>query len=297
MKSFFLKPACIAATLITSAFSVQAQQTYIDVNVGYGFGTNGNTEILSNTTGYNSYPDDEYYSTSELVKLSLGKGMNFGLNVGHMFNTHIGVDLGLNYHLGGITKGTDEYTYVEEDWLTGNRTTSTSKTETEISSNMFQFTPSFVIATGGEKVNIYSKMGVIMGFGNILINMNDESNNSNTSSTSEIQQKLDGGMSVGFSGAIGCNYLLSEKLSIFGEANYIGLSYAPAKGKVTKYEENGVDLLPLLSTYEKEVNFVDKTSDNNSFASPSDPNAPSESLKISLPYSSIGLKVGVRFNL
>lgn len=67
------------------------------------------------------------------------------------------------------------------------------------------------------------------------------------------------------------------------------------KGEVTEYTYNGTDELGDLTTSEKEIELVNSYSyDSNNVPSDS---GPTKALKERLPFGSLGLNVGVRFNI
>lgn len=298
MNRLNLKHIIIGLALMSiSQTNVFAQGVYVDVQAGYGMPLNGQTDMLSNySSSYiDNYITGEYSSsyTEEVVNLSLGKGMNFGANVGYMFNKNIGAEIGVNYLLGGKTEGTysDYYTYTDP---TGYTEESWEKSTQQMSAKMLQINPSFVVAGGFEKWNPYAKVGVVLGFGSIEMEADYSDNMGNNGSYA---MTLNEGMAFGLSGSFGTQYILNDQISLFGEASLVSLSYSPKKGEITKYNEDGVDMLPSLTTQDKETEFVDKTSEYyDGSSTPSDPNTPSQELKTSYQFSSIGLRVGVKFN-
>jgi hypothetical protein len=291
-----LKLTALAVLFSTGIF---AQNFYITANAGYAFGMNSQLGWFSNNEQI-SIRDDvngSFTSTNsaENVPFSLGKGMNFGASVGYMFNSHIGIDLGVNYLIGGKTESTSYYK--NTDIYSNGTFVSESNSNESAYSRMWRILPSIVLTPGFEKFNPYAKVGIVMGFGSFYSESQSESNStgpigpspySNSSKT-----KYNGGMAFGFNGTIGSSYLLSEKLSVFGEVSFIGMSYAPTKSVLTERTINGIDDLPNLSTYDKEVEYVDElTYDSN----PPDGDEPQQWLKTSFPMSSMGLNFGVMFS-
>lgn len=249
-----------------------AQGTYINLNLGYATCmSSGTMEGLNNSSsGQNS-------TTIEQIYYSLGKGVNFGGTFGYMFNKHVGAELGLSYLLGAKTKAKDEYNSGSADY--------------SISSNMFRFIPSVVVAAGSEGVNPYAKFGLVIGIGSVLFDLEDKYNGD-----VEIRKmKLNGGAAFGINGAIGAIFELSESISLYGELNAINMSYSPKKGELTEASYNGIDVLPGLTTSDKEVEFVDELTYN--YTSPPPDSQPSQELKYKLPFGSFGINFGVIFYL
>jgi hypothetical protein len=129
-----------------------------------------------------------------------------------------------------------------------------------------------------------------------LTSSNIPSDNITASTTNVVTTfKYSGGIAVGGSTAVGCDYKLNDLLSIYAEIYYDALSYAPTKGKYTKYAQDGTDLLPSLTTRDKEVKFVKDRTDYLQGSRPSgDPN---QQVKNSYPFNSLGLNLGVKIRL
>lgn len=291
MKTYTLSAALAIIAIITTTKTVNAQKTYLDVNFGYGFGANGTTGILYNTSSYET--DINYSEKTENVKLSLGKGLNFGANFGYMFNEHVGIDLGVNYHLGSKTTGTSIEDISYYDGWSGTYFEGYSKTEESYSSNMIQVIPSLVLAQKFETITLYSKFGVVMGMGSVTQEYLQKGHYDQIEESFKVINKQSGGFTAGFSASLGTEFHLNEKLSLIGEINYAGLNYSPTKGSFTTIEENGEDISHQFDNDFLNYELVDEVS----YSSSSPGSGPSQHLKTAYSYSSIGLKFGVRFKL
>ena len=102
-------------------------------------------------------------------------------------------------------------------------------------------------------------------------------------------------MAFGLFANLGSSYLLNDAFSVIGEINISTCSWAPKHSKYLEITRNGEDLLPTLSTYYKETNYSKKTTTN--YPNPPDMDKPSEENQIQLPFSSVGFKLGLRYNL
>jgi len=283
MKKLNVSAKKVALGMFISLFSIAAySQFYINVGGGYNLG-------IANQSLLNNYERTNNIVKMENVKTSLGKGLNFGLNLGYMFNGNIGIDLQCSYLLGDETTGEseDNFTFFDINYYDFEKIS--------IKSQMFRVNPSIIIASGFDKLDPYAKFGVIFGFGSINLNYLDEEYENNQLEDKEVVKwKMDGGMAFGISSALGLMYHISDLISVYGELDLVGMSYAPIKGVMTEYTVNGADKLPNLTTDDKEIDFVDDiTYDYNNPPSSAEP---SKELKNYLPYSSIGLNIGVRFS-
>ncbi len=269
-----------------------AQGFYVEPSFGYNFSMGCNTSLLTNSTSEYTFNNDNnqstYYYTDEAVRLNLGRGAALGVNLGYMFSENIGAELQLNYLLGSPVNGESINTNTV---ITGGMITSksTSTSKTQYTSNAFQVAPSIVLQTQVKNITPYAKFGPMLSFGNVLIEQ--DRNNAGSIESSEI--KLNGGVGLGISSRLGVLFQTKGAMSYFAECSIVGMTYAPTKGELTKSITNGVDNLPNLNTSEKVVEFVDEVSGG----SIQDPNKPSQILPISYPFSSIGLRVGIRVDL
>jgi Outer membrane protein beta-barrel domain len=262
-------------SLITTAQSDKG--FYASINSGYNVGTGKANFFQAMILGLaNQNETSSTTSTTELVPITLGKGLNVEANLGYMFNKNIGFQLGANYLFGGKIKGSSTS-------YTGNYTYS------EVSAKMIQIKPTLVFRAGYDKLNPYAKVGMVIGSGKITNTQDDKSG----TDTSFLTMELDGGMPVGFHASLGTLYKLTDKLSLFGELNLVSLEYAPKKGVITELTENGIDVLPTLTVSEKEVDFIETFTDTGA---PTNPNEPSKQAIVPFSFSSFGLNVGLQYH-
>jgi len=241
--------------------NLNAQGFYISTNAGYAFGINSTSDFLQNRsyTGSSNEQTGEFSFIEEYssVPFSLGKGANFGISVGYMFNDFVGLDLGVSYLYGGTSEAINQ-SYDKRTYGNGDIIIRESKGVTSFYSKMRRIIPSVVLSPNFQKWNPYTRIGVVIGIGSF--NTDYESNFDDINGVANALSKkseFKEGIAVGFNAAIGLNYVLNEKISLFGEANFIGMSYEPLKWNQTEYILNGVDQLPQTNVYSKEVDYVD----------------------------------------
>lgn len=258
------------------SFTGFSQQFYLGVQTGYSFATNSGQLSLTNIKA-----TDNTYS-EELVRGGFGQGLNTALTLGYAFNDNIGFEIGGSYAFsGGIDTEYDEssdfYTY---------------EGKANMKASMFQLSPRLVFNLNSEsKLNPYMKIGATLGLGSKITMTGEEVFRSDFDSDMvEFTIVQNGGMALGFNAALGANYGLTENISIFAEASFLSLSYAPTDREITQYEYNGVDELKELDKSDRETIFVDKlgTSSNTN------DNEPSEELKVYQPFSNLGLSIGLK---
>lgn len=273
-----MKKMVLSAALFFAAYGVNAQGLYGDVSVGYGLGA------PNYVMGTKNYSGPAGTSTSENIYGSIGQGLNLALTPGYMINEHFGLELGINYFM-GATK-----TIVE------NTNSNSNVYETRTAhSNQLRLIPSLVVSSGtSNKLSVYAKGGLVipvMGLTKIEI---DKGIMTGPTTSSKIQAKSDfaGHVSLGFRGALGVNYKLSDKLSLFGELQQTNLFIKQKSNTYTEFIVDGVDIKDnptLMSLYgqNKETEFVDKL-DANSGAN--------QALAAKTNFNQFGINVGVKFN-
>lgn len=284
MKTKQLLFLAIFFSFISISFT-QAQSVYMGIGGGYGFAAAKQSFFDDYKT--NASSSGSIY-TQTAHPFSLGKGINTGLYAGYMFNKNLGTELGFSYLIGSKNVFTDEY----------NNSTipSSSKTEDEWRGRMIRIVPTIRMTAGEKKLRPYMKAGLIVGVGGKLYSDRHSIDvDPLSTTTTEESWEYSGGMSLGFHGGIGINYMVNDKIGIFAEVAGNYQNWAMKKGSMTKYTVNGVDQMAMLDTRDKEIEFVDSYSYDSS--TPSNPNQPDKSTKFYLPFSSIGINLGVHFSL
>jgi hypothetical protein len=266
--------------LFTSQLMAQ-KKMYASIDAGYGIKMGTQTLLYdSKSNNFNGSST----TTNKVKDVSFGKGFNFGAAFGYMFTKNVGAELGVSYLLGGKTKSTSDVTDVE-GLLTSHRTG-----DMALSAKMFRIIPSVVIDAGLEKIDPYAKFGLVIGLGSIKI----ESNNNDNGDVTVKKTKVNGGVALSLSSAVGVKYNINDMMSVFGELNMMTLSYSPSKGKITEYTENGVDQLPLMTTNEKEYKFVKENTYESS--NPTPDSEPNKEMHQKFPFGNFGINLGFRIN-
>lgn len=260
----------LGCALVLASTQVNAQN-YLRLNLGYG--TALPTQILGS----------EVTTTSEKnIKGSYGAGLNVELGFGHMFSDNIGLDLGLAYGSGSKTTnkgGSGNNTY-----------------ESSFKSTFVRITPAVVLTTGKKGFNTYGRFGLSVPVTGSVVGTSD---NTNAGITTHRVSKTTGKVSLGLVGALGLSYNLNDKISIFGEVEYLGLGINYKKTEVTEYKVAGADMLSNLTTAQKEINYVNEltsSSNNGSYNTNVSSSKPSDQLGDVANFSRCAINVGVKFN-
>lgn len=278
----------VFATGLFSENSI-AQQFYADINMGYGIPVSGSSTFLRDATNYSDQSTNYYSNTVKVKPLSLGNGMNFGINTGYLFNKYIGFDLGINYQIGNATTGTQNSTYYDSIPVPS---FGKSSFKQSFRSNMLYITPSLLLQTDLKKFSPYAKLGFAMGYGKIY---HDVEEYHNVYGSSKYTEEFYGGLALGFELGMGATYNLNERFGIYAEAYYRNMTYSPKKSTITAHSRNGNDDLDQYSAAYIETEYEKEVTEDKDRSQP-DYSSPSKETLISFPYHSLGLKLGLKLN-
>ena len=250
--------------VLTGSYSI-AQSPYARVNVGYALSAASQEMGAEIESGGNV---TQKYG-------SLGQGINLGLGIGYHFNENVAAELGFSYLLGR------KYEFKASDNIG-------SQTSTITGRGLF-FVPALVLSTDFEAdLAPYVRAGVIVG----LPSMVTEDENVQVRpvvgslTTEETKERHYGGVSLGFSGALGIHYKIGDNLALFGEAQFNALSYRPSKWEIEESKSNGQDVLDRINVTKGDYVDEYKASDRKE----------QEREGFAAPFSSIGLNIGVKIS-
>lgn len=278
-----MKKLILGAGILAMAFVSESQaQTIQSHQSGSGFyvGIHGGYNLpiaTQNISQFNFTNETEQTGANRFddILLSLGKGGNAGVNIGYMFNQYVGAELGVDYLFGSKYNATyndaSDPDYHYDQYL---------------SAKMLQFRPSVVLKSGFKEVSPYAKFGVVLG---VASSIKYEQTETFGADNFQYQLDMEEGLAFGITGALGIDYAINPKISVFGEITATNLNYAPQKGYVTKAMQNGTDFLPDLDVRDKEIEFLDDFTDDGTA------NEPARQQRQSYPFSSVGLNLGVKY--
>ncbi|MCB0699623.1 MAG: hypothetical protein H6551_09305 [Chitinophagales bacterium] len=281
-------------TLVTlSAFATaDAQKIYVRAGLGYavpqggqlydmnGFPLNGKSNAVIPATG------GQYSETFEVKKASFAAGVHATIAAGAMVTKHLGVELMAD--IGAATKKTGT-SLSQTDGL------STITYDINQQSKLpVLLIPSAVIQSGG-KLNFYARGGVVIPVKATIdleaTIIQDDYNIATTNTvrtTYGIGEKYKTRMSPGFAGAMGVRIAPTKKISVFGEISLLSLNLYYKESEVTTLTQNGMSVLNQLTPAEKTTKYeFEGTLTGTSNTMPT----------YSVPFSTIGVNVGVAFGL
>lgn len=266
----------ILPVLAVMAMGTASAQFNLGISAGYGLGSPGHVMGTSTTISGTSYSEKNVYGT-------LGMGIQANITPGYMFGEHFGIELGLNGFFGSkIT--IDQASLPSGDY------------KHMQSSNQFRITPAFYVKSGGEKVSVYARTGLLMPLmGSVKSEIND---NTTPGAQTVMQLRTTGKVTLGYTGAVGLNVHFGKKFAFFAEVGANSLRVKSKETKLKMYTIDGTDMLPNIPTYSKETKYTDEltNSSNNLGTNPSgtDPNSAKEDLRQIANFSSFFLQVGIK---
>ena len=250
-------------------------QLYFSVHPGYGL--KKSTQAIEYFSLYNETETSSEATKYEQILTSYGKGLDVGVTVGNMFNDNVGAELIIDYLLGGKTKATYE-------------PYNASALEAKTWARMLRISPCAVIRAGFDGIDPYARFGAIVCFGSIKYKEEYTFNNQEY----VYLEKLSGGVTLGFTGAVGARFPFSDNMAIFAEINTVNASYAPKKGEVTEFTIGGENQLDDMPTYYKETEFVKEYTYSGG---EQNIDKPQQVLKQKFPFGSVGINVGFEITL
>jgi len=265
----------IIAFLLLNGMSVQAQKFYIRGGLGIAVST-------AATENYNMDTPANSASILTSNKKGIGTGLPFVLAGGYKINDHFGFELGIDYFFGFSIKST----------TSGPNFNSDSKRHGQ----MLSLVPALVISLPLDKVKPYARLGLKLGIMNRMVYQDNWAIiNDSIEYHSEVQSKSKdyGGIAIGAQAAVGTDFALSKRLSLFCEIQVDGISYSPKHGEYTSYIENGNDRLGSMTACEKKWDYV-KT---ETMSKPGPLDQPDQRVKTNLMFGNVGLVLGVKITL
>ncbi|MBW7868985.1 MAG: outer membrane beta-barrel protein [Brumimicrobium sp.] len=288
-----------AITLGAFAFNTNAQGFYLDFNAGYGFGFPKN--VLGTETHTDIVNGVGSVTTKNLTG-SIGQGLNLQLTPGYMINEHIGIELGINYFIGGktlmnkVTRSINNGGAIVDDEY--------EKREDIAHSSQLRIAPTVFLSTGiTNKISGYAKVGIILPvYGSTIVNtewiQGSIDNGAIVKEKHEIVTKINGDLSMGFRGALGVNYNITDNISVFGEVFALSLNVKQKNRASTSYKIDGEELVEFVPVIKAQIEYVDELtpeSNNPSYNTKYDTSKPLNELYQKTSFSQMGIQVGVKY--
>jgi opacity protein-like surface antigen len=278
----------VLLALFTGA--AMAQSIYLRAGTGYGLPiatTALGEKYLRSTVSTTTATIDN--NSTERVTGSYGSGIDFNIALGYKFNENFIFELSTQYLFSKKYKTADDYSY------TGIGYSYVDNNDVTTSARALFINPSFIFSAGFGKAAPYGRFGFVIGSPKVSGKESYYYNGDGVDST-ERKWEYSKGIALGFQGAIGMNWKLSEKLDIYTEINYLSMTYYAGEYNLTEDKNllTGFNYLPNMSLSQKQTVYEKKFDPTKVNI---DPAKPRTALRESTPFSSLSFQVGIRFAL
>lgn len=252
------RKSLLIALLFLGVGVAQAQSgIQVGLRAGYAFPSPGNV------IGQMDVDQANGNSSTEVINGTIGTAIPITVEGRFMFTEHIGAQLDLTYSK-GVAK--DVYTYEDES--------SDNQTTVSVYSDQFRLSPQAVLFVDG----FYTRVGFVIP---VAGKTTQEQATTGTGFEFNMKQETTGRPTLGYTGAIGYEIVLSDNICFFGEFEMLSLNITGDEREVVEYEVNGTTDDDEIKTY----NLVDSI-DNNS--------DPDDRLTSSQNFSSFGIMLGIK---
>jgi opacity protein-like surface antigen len=306
---------CFFATSLINAQSDdsgKSKKFHIRVDVGYGFGAGINSSVGESTLesiGSEITNQGDANENKSNIYGSYGKGLNATVSVGHKFNDFFGAEMGFSYVLG--SKQTTK------DFSTANGNLDKSETYTR----QFRLKPALIFEAGKGKIVPFSRLGLVIPVAGASYGERDSNNPDGLSDLIQVtsifpdavafrgESEAKGKFGIGFEGAVGAKFALSDNMAISAELFYTALrvkrkSYEITKAVIINSDGTEIDAVTFLAigeifqhteykdeinTAEKEAYIVASGSDYGSEA------FPAWSLREDALFNAVGINIGFTY--
>jgi len=261
-----------------------AQHAFFQIGGGYSFPTSTAQAGEITSYGTNNYPASIRNANSEM-----GGGFPMIVRAGYMITNFVGADIGFNYLIGNKNTQTQAI---------ANGQTAIIEGQTQ----QARLNPAIVFSTNRDMdLSAYSRLGLVLPLGGVTTLQFDvpsifSNNGAPTTQTEEIR----GRFGVGYSGTLGAQYRVYERMYLFAEVEAIHLAVRRNSSQVTAFTLSGNDALDQLNRYNRETNYVNEltSTSNNPRTNPNpNENLPADELTSTTFFNSVGVNIGIKYRI
>ena len=288
--ALFIGTVCASGTLLAQGF-------YSRVGLGYAFPqaaqTMDGTATPFSGTSNNTTIDSIQYTSYKVSRVSFMQGLHATLAGGYMFNKNVGIDLAMT-----IGMSMSQTIYNDDSVTISNAPANVQVVQKAQSPIMIM--PSLVLQTGGEKTNIYTRVGIVlplrtaMQYDQIFTFLPAVSGG--TSEVDDYAYTLKNSFSLGMTAAVGAQFSFSNTVRFYVEANFMSLSVFAKQAVLNSVTVDGSSVDQSGNPYINQIP-VDQRNiafSKNFNAAAGDPN---HLPTYSLPFSNVGIHLGMMFLL
>jgi hypothetical protein len=273
---------------------------YLKVYGNYALPTSGSYR----NTSYTSTSVNNNYSFNT-VKDGLGMGLRAGVGVGLVLNDFINLGLDAENYFGPAIRTTNLYSYDNNFGLV-----QISTSNVDYQAKIVMVGPNITFkALSQPNFFIYNRLTIKVG---VMTKVTEKTNNEynerfiddvniNPNPTDHITRfkqdfEYKGGVPFGFSAALGFQIKMTEKIRFFAEAEFTQLTYNPKKKVVTLWINNSGETVDLNAQDKNQVE-TEYKKDYTIKDGLTNTNAPNPQPILRMPFSSIGLGIGLIYRM
>ncbi len=283
-QSNYMKKIFGTALVLSLAASTSfGQGFYFRGGLGYAFAQAGSSTDGTGQPYNGTQNNTNSLTTYNLKGASFSAGVQGNLGVGYLFSDHVGVQLDAGFGL-----STKKYTYNANN-VTVNGVLSNVSIVQQAKTPVVMM-PSLVIQSGGDKINLYSRLGIALPL-NTKITEDQIITNAPGTGATEVDDftfKVKNYFSLGFSAAAGLQYKVNDKVSIWGEVSILSLSAYIKEADLTAVTANGQSVSLTQVSGNQTIKYSKTANVDSTYST-----QPS----YSQPFSNVGINVGISFNL
>lgn len=297
MKNRLLKKAAITILLSSVAITNTHAQSmtrrttkkekkeiaaYFKAGLGYAFNHGG-------TIGYAGSSDitnAQFVVTRKPTSFSAGAYAN--LYGGVMIGKHVGAELGLN-----MAVANKKYSYTEQVYATATNSVPNNfqSTYTTRGYGLVLVSPALIMQTGGEKMNLYTRLGVSVP---VMNNLEISSTHYPISNSRlNVVELFTMRTAVGFNGAAGVSIPAGKFMDIWCEVNMLSLTTYLKESEITSFRVNGQEGVQSLTENDRRTLYV--FSDSSPL--PRSASQPEVSITEAMNYNNVGLAIGLTIRM
>jgi len=213
----------------------------------------------------------------DIKKISFSAGTYLDLAGGYMFSEHVGIDAAFNIGL-----SPKQYTTNYADQVSSENIQLIQK-----AANPTFFVPSLVLQTGGEKLNLYARVGLVVPV-NTKITQDEIFSTIPASDVTDYTYEIKNSFSLGYAAAIGAQYQVKERLKLMGEVNFMSLAMLIKSADLTNINQDGRNYPPTADSSAVQ-HYAYSTNTSGVTTSSSNQAAWTQ------PFSNVGVRFGVVF--
>jgi hypothetical protein len=223
-------------------------------------------------------------SNYSIDKASLSSGVQGGLALGYMFNSHLGIELGIQAGLANT-----KYSF-SETGLSYQSTYIYNESFTQYAQFPLYLTPAIVLQTDIKSFTVYCRAGLVLPLNpSVIYNEVDNFVGAGPNGNNEVDKysvEITSPFTLGFTGALGVSKEVYPHVSVWLESSLMSLSLFPDKVTYLNYYINGVNQVQGTSQF---IPFGFGGTNVN-------PSTQSGTQQTSmLPFSNLGIHVGVQY--